>query len=192
MSWSHNSEHVAATGNPNSFVVEVEMLTGAKIPGLVIGFTDEVQVSKTIDAEHVLQVLVDHSTADESRRGFVCRCAIRGRAIPVKLKVDPQGKIVVNAAGRIDTASESPPGDARGVAFLLEIQLAPIARDILAGIINDLWIILRGDFVLDTKGNAIDAEFVRAELPSGDRPKSSLFGIQGGLFESWFTIKPQG
>jgi hypothetical protein len=110
----------------------------------------------------------------------------------VKLKVDPQGKIVVNAAGRIDTASESPPGDARGVAFLLEIQLAPIARDILAGIINDLWIILRGDFVLDTKGNAIDAEFVRAELPSGDRPKSSLFGIQGGLFESWFTIKPQG
>jgi hypothetical protein len=192
LSWTHNSEHVAATGNPNSFVVEVEMLTGAKIPGLVIGFTDEVQVSNTIDAEHVLQVLVNHSTADESRRGFVCRCAIRGRAIPVKLKVDPQGKIVVNAAGRIDTASESPPGDARGVAFLLEMQLAPIARDILAGIINDLWIILRGDFVLDTKGNAIDAEFVRGELPSGDRPKSSLFGIQGGLFESWFTIKPQG
>ena len=62
----------------------------------------------------------------------------------------------------------------------------------LVGIINDLWIILRGDFVLDTNGNAIDAEFVRAELPSGDRPKSSLAGIQGGLFESWFKIKPQG
>ena len=192
LSWTHNSEHVAATGNPNSFVVEVEMLTGAKIPGLVIGFTDEVQVSKTIDAEHVLQVLVNHSTADESRRGFVCRCSIRGRAIPVKLKVDAQGKIVVNGAGNIDAASESPPGNARGVAFLLDMQLAPIARDILAGIINDLWIILRGDFVLDTKGNAIDAEFARAELPSGDRPKSSLVGIQGGLFESWFTIKPQG
>jgi hypothetical protein len=192
LSWTHNSEHVAATGNPNSFVVEVEMLTGAKIPGLVIGFTDDVQVSKTIDAEHVLQVLVDHSTPDESRRGFVCRCAIRGRAIPVKLKLDPQGKIVLNAAGHIDAAAESPPGNARGVAFLLDRQLAPIARDILAGIINDLWIILRGDFVLDTKGNAVDAEFVRAELPSGDRPKSSLFGIQGGLFESWFAIKPQG
>jgi hypothetical protein len=192
LSWIHNTEHVAATSNPNSFVVEVEMLTGAKIPGLVIGFTDEVQVSKTIDTEHVLQVLVNHSTADESRRGFICRCAIRGRAIPVKLKIDPQGKIVVNAAGRIDAAAESPPGNARGVAFLLDMQLAPIARDILAGIINDLWIILRGDFVLDRNGNAIDAEFVRAELPSGDRPKNSLVGIQGGLFESWFTIKPQG
>ena len=192
LSWTHNAEHVAATSDPNSFVVEVEMLTGAKIPGLVIGFTDEVQVSKTIDAEHVFQVLVNHSTADESRRGFACRCAIRGRPIPVKLKVDAQGKIVINASGHIDAASESPPGNARGVAFLLDMQLAPIARDILAGIINDLWIILRGDFVLDTNGNAIDAEFVRAELPSGDRPKSSSVGIQGGLFESWFTIKPQG
>ena len=63
LSWTHNSEHVAAPGNPSSFVAEVEMLTGAKIPGLVIGFTDDVQVSKTIDAWHVLQVLVDHSTA---------------------------------------------------------------------------------------------------------------------------------
>jgi hypothetical protein len=192
LSWTHNSEHVAATGNPDSFVVEVEMLTGAKIPGLVIGFTDDVQVSKTIDAEHVLQVLVNHSTPDESRRGFVCRCAIRGRATPVKLKVDAQGKIVVNAAGHIDAASESPPGNARGVAFLLDMQLAPIARDILAGIINDLWIILRGDFVLDATGKAVDAEFTRAELPTGDRLGGSAVGVQGGLFESWFTIKPQG
>ena len=79
-----------------------------------------------------------------------------------------------------------------GVAFLLDMQLAPIARDILAGIINDLWIILRGDFVLDTNGNAIDAEFVRAELPSGDRPKSSCGRDSGWAFESWFAIKPQG
>ena len=82
-----------------------------------------------------------------------------GAVTTVKLKVDPQGKIVVNAAGHIDAAAESPPGNARGVAFLLDLQLAPIARDILAGLINDLWIILRGDFVLDTNGNAIDAEF---------------------------------
>ena len=28
--------------------------------------------------------------------------------------------------------------------------------------------------------------------PTGDHPKGSLFGIQGGLFESWFTVKAQG
>jgi hypothetical protein len=35
---------------------------------------------------------------------------------------------------------------------------------------------------------AIDAEFVRAQLPTGDRPATSPFGIQGGLFESWFGL----
>ena len=46
---------------------------------------------------------------------------------------------------------------------------------------------LRGDFVIDETGRAVDAEFVRAELPTGDRPAGSEYGIQGGLFESWFT-----
>ena len=71
-------------------------------------------------------------------------------------------------------------------------ELFPIAGEILAGKVSDLWILLRGDFVLDSKGKAVDAEFARAELPTGDHPKSSVFGIQGGLFESWFTVKAQG
>ena len=58
--------------------------------------------------------------------------------------------------------------------------------------INELWIHLRGDFVLDNKdpaqARAIDAEFVRGELPTGDRPRGSNFGLQGGTFESWFWI----
>jgi len=189
LSWTHNIQQLAATGNPNSFAVPVDLLTGAKIPGLVIGFTADVQVSKTIDPDHVFQVLVNHSNAEETRRGLVCRCAIRGRTIPVKLKLDGQGKIVVNAAGHIDTASEAPAGNARGVAFLLDGENFPIAGEILAGKVNDLWIKLRGDFVLDSNGKAVDAEFTRAELPTGDHPKASAFGVQGGLFESWFTVK---
>jgi hypothetical protein len=46
--------------------------------------------------------------------------------------------------------------------------------------------------VLDSKGKAVDAEFARAELPTGDHPNGSVFGVQGGLFESWFTVKAQG
>src|SRR5262249_36018817 len=147
LSWTHNTQQIAATGNPNSFAVQVDLLTGAKIPGLVIGFTADVQVSKTIDPDHVFQVLVNHSDGDETRRGLVCHCAIRGRTIPVKLKLDGQGKIVVNAAGHIDTATEAPAGNARGVAFLLDGENFPIAGEILAGKVNDLWIKLRGDFV---------------------------------------------
>lgn len=44
---------------------------------------------------------------------------------------------------------------------------------------------LKGDFVLDENGRAIDAEFVRAELPTGDRESGGSYGSQGGLFESW-------
>lgn len=64
---------------------------------------------------------------------------------------------------------------------------------------DELWVRLRGDFVVGNfnpeeedfnpeQARAIDAEFVRGELPSGDRPRGSKFGIQGGLFESWFWI----
>ena len=98
----------------------------------------------------------------------------------------------MNAAGHIDTASELPAGDARGVAFLLDNENFPIAGEILNGKVNDLWILLRGDFVLDSKGKAVDVEFARAELPTGDHPNGSVFGVQGGLFESWFTVKAQG
>jgi hypothetical protein len=52
---------------------------------------------------------------------------------------------------------------------------------------------LRGDFFVDhalgeDKPRAVDAEFPRAQLPSGDRPAGSPFGIQGGVFESWFWL----
>jgi hypothetical protein len=189
LSWTHNIQQLATTGKPTSFAVEVTLLTGKKMPGLVIGFTADVQVSKTIDPDHVFQVLVNHSNEEDTRRGLVCRCAIRGRTVPVKLKLDGQGKIVLNAAGHIDTASEVPAGNARGVAFLLDGENFPIVGEILAAKVNNLWILLRGDFVLDTNEKAVDAEFTRAELPTGDHPKNSAFGVQGGLFESWFSVK---
>ena len=54
--------------------------------------------------------------------------------------------------------------------------------------INEIWVRLHGDFVIDKFDKAIDAEFVRAELPTGDRPRDIKVGIQGGVFESWFWI----
>lgn len=71
-------------------------------------------------------------------------------------------------------------------------------EQILQGLVPELWVVLRGDFVRNIKDRrAIDAEFVRAELPTGNRPTpdsklpEEQLGIQGGLFESWFTIKPK-
>jgi hypothetical protein len=178
------------------------MLGGEKIKGIVIGFTNEVQVSNTIDPDHVYQVLVD--TTDPGQTGLVCRCAIRGRTIPVNLKLLASGRIDVNQQGRIDTADEEDhPGNARGVAFIPDqSNTTSVESNILTdpdpdatSRVFNVWIILRGDFVKDTNDLAIDAEFVRAELPTGNRPRPSVnqpldeqLGIQGGLFESWFLI----
>jgi DNA-binding beta-propeller fold protein YncE len=212
LSWSHNALHKGGTPPaPDSFFVMVERRHAQPTPGIVIGFTDIVRVSTTvggqpvplIDADHIFRVLVQTADAHDPavERGIICRCPIRGKTVPVKLNLDAQNRIVVNAAGRIDEAAEVPPGDARGVAFLLDPEIAPIARNIVNGSVPEVSVILRGDFVIEAtpEGRAIDAEFVRAELPTGDRPRppagqdlKKQLGIQGGTFESWFTVKRQG
>lgn len=51
-----------------------------------------------------------------------------------------------------------------------------------------LEIIVRGTFILDEQNRALDAEHVRGTLPTGDRPARVDVGVQGGRFESWFTV----
>ena len=198
LSWSHNVAHLTSGGTP-TFLVPIKRLNPDLPPslGIVIGFTSDVQVTKTIDADHIFQVLVDTTTGQNQERGIVCRCAIRGTTIPVDPQLNAQGRIVLNAQGRIAGAVEAFPGNARGVAFLFEVNgsLTNIGVEIINGKVPEFWVILRGDFIKDKEDRAIDAEFLRAELPTGDRPKPPVaqplddqLGIQGGLFESWFFI----
>jgi len=49
-------------------------------------------------------------------------------------------------------------------------------------IIWRMFIQLKGDFVLDVNRNPLDANYLKAELPTGN-------GSPGGLFESWLNIK---
>jgi hypothetical protein len=183
LSWFHNKSNPLPTT-----IIPISRITDGFKEGIVIGFNGEVRVGDPlnpgqflteIDAMHVFQVLVEHTTDAERRLGLVCRCPIRGQIIPVKLTDD--------GAGHIISADEVPGPDAPGVAFIFD-QKMPIGTNIVRGEVPELWVVLRGDFVVDVGGRAIDAEFVRAELPTGDRPNGSPFGVQGGLFESWFTL----
>jgi hypothetical protein len=76
----------------------------------------------------------------------------------------------------------APASDA--IAFVFEDRVFAGIRKLQ---VDDLFIKLNGEFVVDVDGRAVDAEFTRAELPSGDRPAGSPYGIQGGLFQSWFN-----
>jgi competence ComEA-like helix-hairpin-helix protein len=89
---------------------------------------------------------------------------------------------VVNAAGLIVNATRVNTPMANGAAFLLSTE----AYKAIWG--QNLLVVLKGDFIIDETGNrAVDAEFVRGELPTGHRPRGGNYGIQGGRFESWFV-----
>ncbi len=173
LSWRH--------GTPNNLLVPIIYSNGELHGhGIVIGFTGEVQVTagpSPIDAEHVFQVLVRNPQLEEEF-GVRCRCAIPGEVLPVDPEFDANDSELIIGATILNSTT------ANAVAFVSQWF-----RGIKWPETRELWVQLRGDFVLEAAENvrAIDAEFVRAELPTGDRPGGSSVGNQGGLFESWFS-----
>jgi hypothetical protein len=156
--------------------VPITLLTGRVEFGIVIHFTRVVQSSSF--NEHVLEVLV---RSDFRNTNLACRCPIIGTIVPVKAQVpaDPNTQPIIKA-------EQIPPGLTDAVAFIIPAEMWRQLVERQA----DARIVLRGDFVIDEKERAVDAEFARAQLPTGDRPKGSKFGIQGGTFESWFILLP--
>jgi DNA-binding beta-propeller fold protein YncE len=168
--------------------------------GLVIGFSGDVQVNERprpvaqlfeperdprplTDADHVFNVLVEHPTSNQ-QLGLRCRCPLLGDVLPVDFDVDTTtGERITAARVRLDDP-DTLAQTGRGIAWVLDQQRTQL--DLLREMVRDFWVVLRGDFVLDTHGRAVDAEFTRSQLPTGDRPAGSNFGAQGGLFESWF------
>ena len=176
LSWKHNA--------PNNELLRVQVVNDNELLGIVIEFTDFVDVRR-IDADHVFQLLVGRVPAQEGDQDWLesilrCRCPIAGRIVPVEC--------VDDGAGLITSAKEVAGPFAQGVAFVLDERtlLQALKRKLIR---PDFFVILRGDFVLDRDDRAVDAEFVRAELSTGDRPRGSRWGIQGGTFESWFSLR---
>ncbi|HEX2094967.1 MAG TPA: hypothetical protein VHG28_21380 [Longimicrobiaceae bacterium] len=173
--------------------------------GVVIAFTDEVRYSETsrplanlfkpeadpiplVDFDHVFQVLTVQPPAPGTVQTLFCRCALFGDVIPVDPEVPTGSNRVTAARVRMDTAGNMLP-TAPAVAWVPDPSR--ISGNALEEAGQELWVALRGDFVVDVHGRAVDAEFVRAQLPTGDRPAGSDHGVQGGLFESWFRLAPR-
>jgi Collagen triple helix repeat (20 copies) len=173
VSWKHNTR-----GNG---LVKIQRTQGAQTTdeGLVIEFTDKVTMLdddtaiREPDGHRILEVLV-RQVDDRINSAMVCRCSAIGHVLPVK----PSGP------GQFD---EVPASASAYWAFLFTKT-----SQVLAGRSDELIVRLRGDFVLDTRTppRAVDVEFPRADWPTGDRAANSPYGIQGGLFESWFWLKP--
>jgi hypothetical protein len=130
-------------------------------------------VLSTLDADHVFQVLVEQTSAATPSQALRCRCALTGR-------IEAVTNLQKNAGGVIVAATTQVNPTPRAVVFI------PNPSAVLNQVMNsggEFWVLLRCEFVLDD-GNprrAVDGEFIRGELPTGDR-------LQGGLFESWFRV----
>jgi hypothetical protein len=159
--------------------------TERRVPALTIVFSAPVQTG-TVEPVHVFQVEAPNPAfqAQGAQLGFVCRCSVAGEIVPVKPNLAPGTGAFVDADATPGAAA------ATGVAFVFNARF--VDSVLSKRPLDDLWIKFRGDFVLDKSGHAVDAEFTRAEFPTGDRPSGSPYGIQGGLFESWFRPKRDG
>jgi hypothetical protein len=188
LSWSH-----ATPGE----LAKITLLTGETRQGFVVEFTDEV-VLKGIDDAHVFQVLIEHDHRQNEALLLRCQCPVRGEIMAVT-RLDP-------ATGVIGAATQIAAATSRAIAFVLPRDAprdSPVSS-LLKGVWDDghpvePWIRLRCDFVIDRNKRAVDGEFVRAAFYTGDGPALSppanpkdKLGLQGGLFESWYSLRRRG
>lgn len=132
--------------------------------GLVVGFSKQVQASDLLDGfggEDFVVELLRFEFGDWQRVG--------------NLRLDPVLDYSVSN-GRIDDYLVDTSSPAVTGAFVL----FPPAGYASSGLHK---IVIRGNFISDEDGRAVDGEFINADLPSGDI-------AQGGRFESWFDVTP--
>ncbi len=166
----------------------VIILDGRDVNGIAIAFgfktiQDGGKVfvgSGSLDA-HSFQVFgeVDEDNAPDfySYLGIRPDRRIGGRVIPIRL-LD-----VTSRPWRVARVPVNDPAEA---------ALFPMSQQVPERFKNAvLRVVIHGDHVLDQSGRAIDAEYLRGSLSpngTGDRREGSDLGLQGGRFESWFTV----
>jgi hypothetical protein len=133
---------------------------------------------------HTFQVstLEPQGTTGPASRQFYGTLARRDNAgTQVLAELIPVEIQALDATGRIVTAARERAVDANGRTSTngAALMLHPNLITSLAG--RELFVELNGDFILDFRGLAVDGDFLRGQLPSGN-------GVEGGTFRSWFRL----
>jgi hypothetical protein len=188
LSWMHNAAHdlrfrlIDTTGQAST------------VTGLAIGFG----IKEPNDAEVILGIdpgkRYDLGSLDihsfrvyaEVPNDLIPNCAQRLRLLPdalIPIRPDLISGESFFTAGQQLTDSAAP-----GALLLFNEDTVNqlLERQAL------VWIEIDGDHVLGreaggNKTRAVDTEFLRSRLPSGDRPEGAERGTQGGLFSSWIN-----
>jgi DNA-binding beta-propeller fold protein YncE len=155
--------------------------SGVPISGGQVAYTGAaVQFSQAIDTTqidpvNVFQVWAVLQPVGTANLPYFTWVQIEGQIFPVTVttKTTSSGYEYINSAA----ISSSTTVDAVAFAVPTTVNLN----------VSQLRIVFLGDFVKDGTGRAISAEFVRADLPTGQIPAGGQYGLQGGIFVSWVT-----
>jgi hypothetical protein len=164
LSWAHGK-----TNQPR--VIQITGLNAGAL-AMAMEFTDKINIAQ-IDPLFVFQVWVP-TTRVASPGQSVQWVQLYGEIRPVVIKPAD-----INAAGQIVSATITTTEPTNGFVFMMP----KVSQDVSIVKVRFL-----GDFVVDQSQRAVCSEFVRAQLPTGEIPAGGTFGLEGGVFESWFTI----
>jgi len=156
------------------------------VDGLAVAFGGE-----AVSEGDTLEKGSDHDVRSDTLSPEVFRVVTRqrGQTALQPIQVRPRAllplvDVEIGGDGRIAKGTVSLEAErVRGVLFLFPQQLVDAPEEFGA-----FDVCLLGDAVVDANGRAVDAEFTRSQLPSGDRPTGTEAGVQGGRFESWFYV----
>ena len=184
MSWSH--------GDRYSAVPSLRLRSGdgtETVRGLAVAFGEErVGEDEVLDPDGdgaVPSEVLDEETVRVFTEAGVPGAALKRRLRIVPTRVVPLSEVEIGPGGQGVGARAATGAVARGVAFLFPDSALRFLREVGPSAVQ---VEIRGTHLVDTNGRAVDAEFVRGELPTGDRPAGSDAGVQGGTFESWFSV----
>ena len=187
LSWQHNQ--LSSRGLPSLSVIRPGE-QAEQLKAVAVAFGEDLPDSPTaMESGGDHDVIADDLTSDVFRL-YIEKSefykTINSRYTVTPREVLPLTTIEINGSGRIVTAEIGTKAErAKGAIFILG---ETTARQIEQIGIEKIRVEILGDLIKDVSGRAIDAEFVRGELPTGDHAKGENVGVQGGTFKSWFMI----
>lgn len=196
LSWRHNQ--------PSDFQFSLD---GARVFGVAVAFGREAfgdGATALIGVRRDLDVpVLDLGSLDAcSFRVFV---DVRSPNVPgatQRLQITPIDLVPIEPGGEVaegffregrEIGRDPAPVPAPGALLRFDETFLRIVQN-TENNVEKVEIEIDGNLVLEgerdpREARAIDAEFVRAQLPTGDRPRDSDRGIQGGVFRSWVNLR---
>lgn len=198
LSWVHNA------GSNLNFTLELQDGSARTVPGLAVAFgrkaANDAVVLLGVEGSGTERRIDLGSLDVHSFRVYAEQVIDQPTTTGQRLRLIPQDLVpiepkVEEGADLFEAGTSLSEAAAPGALLIFDSA----TQDLVVSNQMLIWIEIDGDHVMsrglerDEPLRAIDAEFLRSDMPTGDRRVESERGTQGGLFSSWINrANPEG